>query len=223
MRLKLLLSAMLAGSMLASAGMSQAADVTAERLAGAATDAEAGNWLMVHKDYSASRHSTLDEINAGNVAGLKLAFAVPLGGTEVAGFGAGSMEGTPLAKDGFLYISDPWGTPYKIDVSDGKQGKIVWVGDTGIDKDPSRGILLASRGLALIDNLVVTALNDGRVVAFDDETGDIVWDQQVGTEPGEGFTNAPLAVKDMVIVGQSYGDWATRGWIAALDAKTGEE
>jgi alcohol dehydrogenase (cytochrome c) len=174
MRLKLIMSALLAGSMLAGAGMAYAQEVTAERLAAAGTEAEAGNWLTVHKDYAATRHSTLNEINADNVANLKLAFAVPLGGTEPAGFGAGSMEATPLAKDGFLYITDPWGTPYKIDVSDGKQGKMVWVGDTGVDKDPSRGILLASRGLALIDNLVVVALNDGRVMAFDDETGDRV-------------------------------------------------
>lgn len=224
MRLKHLLSGVFAGALLVAVpALAVAADASVARLEAAGTDAEAGNWLMVHKDYSASRHSTLDEINADNVAGLKLAFAVPLGGSEPAGFGAGSMEGTPLAKDGFLYVSDPWGTPYKIDASDGKAGKIAWIGDTSIDKDPSRGILLASRGLALVDNLVITALNDGRVVAFDDETGDVVWDQQVGTEPGEGFTNAPLVVKDMVIVGQSYGDWATRGWIAALDAKTGEE
>lgn len=223
MRLKLFMSVLLAGSMLAGAGMSQAAEVTAERLAAASTDAEAGNWLSVHKDWAGTRHSALDEINASNVAGLKLAFAVPLGGSEPAGFGAGSMEATPLANDGFLYITDPWGTPYKIDVSDGKQGKLVWTGETGIDKDPSRGILLASRGLALSGNLVITALNDGRVMAFDDETGDVVWDQQVASDPGEGFTNAPLAVKDMVLVGQSYGDWATRGWIAALDAATGEE
>ncbi|WP_423065842.1 pyrroloquinoline quinone-dependent dehydrogenase [Devosia sp. CN2-171] len=223
MRLKHLMSAMLAGSMLALPGLALAADVTAERLAAAGSESEAGNWLMVHRDYSASRHSPLDQITAANVSGLKLAFAIPLGGTEPAGFGVGSMEGTPLAKDGFLYISDPWGTPYKIDATDGKTGKIAWIGDTGIDKDPSRGILLASRGLALVDNLVITALNDGRVMAFDDETGDVVWDQQIGTEPGEGFTNAPLVVKDMVLVGQSYGDWATRGWVAALDAKTGEE
>lgn len=223
MRLKHLMSAMLAGSMLALPGLALAADVTAERLAAAGSESEAGNWLMVHRDYSASRHSPLNQITSENVAGLKLAFAVPLGGTEPAGFGIGSMEATPLAKDGFLYISDPWGTPYKIDATDGKTGKLAWVGDTGIDKDPSRGILLASRGLALVDNLVITALNDGRVMAFDDETGDVVWDQQVGTEPGEGFTNAPLVVKDMVLVGQSYGDWATRGWVAALDAKTGEE
>ena len=199
------------------------AEVTPERLAAANTEAEAGNWLMVHKTYDSNRFSTLSEINAGNVAGLKLAFAAPMGGTEPAGFGVGSMEATPLADNGFVYVSDPWGTPYKFDLSDGKQAKLAWVCDTGVDKDPSRGILLASRGLALAGKNVITALNDGRVVACDTETGEIAWEQKVGKEPGEGFTAAPLVIGDKVLVGQSYGDWATRGWIAALDVNSGDE
>lgn len=207
----------------AMAGSTSWAEVTPDRLLGAGSEAEAGNWLMVHKTYDSNRFSPLNQINAGNVAGLKLAFAVPLGGLEPSGFGLGYMEGTPLVDNGFMYVSDPWGTPYKIDVSSGKQGKVVWICDTSIDKDPSRGVLLAHRGLALSGKNVITALNDGRVVACDSETGDIVWEQQVGSEPGEGFTSAPLVVGDKILVGQSYGDWATRGWLAALNAETGEE
>jgi alcohol dehydrogenase (cytochrome c) len=30
-------------------------------------------------------------------------------------------------------------------------------------------------------------------------------------------------VGNKVLVSQSYGDWATRGWLAALNAETGEE
>lgn len=221
--LRALLRGSAAAAVLLASGLAYADDATPERLLNAGSADEAANWLMVHRTYDANRFSPLDEITPDNVSGLKLAFAVPLGGIEPAGFGVGGVEGTPLVKDGFLYITDPWGTPYKIDVSSGKKGEVVWTGDTGVDKDPSRGVLLASRGLALWNNLVVVALNDGRVMAFDDETGDVVWDQQVGTEPGEGFTNAPLAIKDKILVGQSYGDWATRGWIAALDAATGEE
>lgn len=207
----------------AMAGTASWAEVTADRLMNAATEAEAGNWLMVHKTYDSNRFSSLNQINAGNVAGMRLAFAVPLGGLEASAFGAGYMEGTPLVDNGFMYVSDPWGTPYKIDVSSGKQGKVVWICDTGIDKDPSRGVLLATRGLALAGNNVITALNDGRVVACDSETGDIAWEQQVATEPGEGFTSAPQVVGDKIMVGQSYGDWATRGWIAALNASDGSE
>ncbi|EKD61406.1 MAG: putative quinoprotein ethanol dehydrogenase, partial [uncultured bacterium] len=187
----------------AMAGTASWAEVTADRLMNAATEAEAGNWLMVHKTYDSNRFSSLNQINAGNVAGMRLAFAVPLGGLEASAFGAGYMEGTPLVDNGFMYVSDPWGTPYKIDVSSGKQGKVVWICDTGIDKDPSRGVLLATRGLALAGNNVITALNDGRVVACDSETGDIAWEQQVATEPGEGFTSAPQVVGDKIMVGQS--------------------
>ncbi len=211
-------------AVLALGGMTAwADDVTAERLMKAGTEAEAGNWLTVHKNYDSNRFSSLNQINAGNVAGTRLAFAVPIGGLEPSGFGIGYMEGTPLVDNGFMYISDPWGTPYKIDVSSGTQGKLLWVCDTGIEKDPSAGVLLANRGLALSGNLVITALSDGRVVACDSETGDVAWEKQVATEPGEGFTSAPQVVGDKVLVGQSYGDWATRGWLAALNPETGDE
>lgn len=108
-------------------------------------------------------------------------------------------------------------------MSSGTRGQTVWICDTGVDKDPSRGILLANRGLALLNNLIIANLNDGRVIACDDDTDDIVWDVQVVTEPGEGFNAAPLVIGDKVLVGQSFGDWATRGYIAALDTATGEE
>ncbi|MEI6800858.1 MAG: PQQ-dependent dehydrogenase, methanol/ethanol family, partial [Pseudomonadota bacterium] len=122
---------------MASAGVQ--AEVTADRLNAAGTEAEAGNWLMVHKTYDSNRFSSLSEINASNVAGLHLAFAVPIGGMEPSAFGVGSMQTTPLVDNGFLYISDPWGTPYKFDLSDGKQAKLLWTCDTGIEKDVTAG------------------------------------------------------------------------------------
>ena len=54
-----------------------AAEVTYERL----VKPEPGNWLMNHHDYGSHRFSALDAINKGNVKNLKLAFAVPLGGS----------------------------------------------------------------------------------------------------------------------------------------------
>jgi glucose dehydrogenase len=52
---------------------------------------------------------------------------------------------------------------------------------------------------------------------------EITVDNVAGKEPGEGFTSAPLAIGDKIVVGQSYSDWATRGWIAALNAADGTE
>src|SRR6266481_2581033 len=86
---------LLAGTVMLAAAPAIAADVTAERLA----NPEPGNWLMNHRTYDAQRYSPLDKIDRGNVKGLRLAYAVALGGTAV----NENLEATPLAEDGFLY------------------------------------------------------------------------------------------------------------------------
>src|SRR6202030_327243 len=94
-----------------------AADVTHERLA----NPEPGNWLMNHHDYGSHRVSFLDAIHKSNVKNLKLAFAVPLGGSS----GNEYNEATPVVEDGFLYITDVWSVAYKIDVHSGTAGRVV--------------------------------------------------------------------------------------------------
>jgi len=217
MRMAKLLAGACAAVLATGMASAWAAEVTPDRLLAAGTDAEAGNWLMVGKTYNSNRFSTLNAINASNVAGLHVVTAAPIGGTEPGGFGIGAVENTPLADNGFLYVSDPWGTPYKFDVSDGKTAKLVWTCDTGIEKDATNPELIAHRGLALAGKLVITPLSNGHVVA-----GDVVWDKQIGKN-GEGFIAAPLVIGDKVLVSQSYGDWATRGYVAALKVDTGDE
>src|SRR5690242_21320944 len=97
-----------------------AADVTPERLVNA--EKEPHNWLMNHRSYDGQRFSPLARINRDNVKGLKLAYAVPLGG----GAGNEFNEATPLAEDGFLYVTDSWGVLYKIDARSGDVGRILW-------------------------------------------------------------------------------------------------
>src|SRR5580704_7096607 len=111
-------AALLVGSMLAAACPAFAADVTPARLLN--PDKEPQNWLMNHRTYDGQRFSTLARIDRGNVKNLKLAFAVPLGGTA----GNESNEATALAEDGFLYITDSWGVLYKIDGTSGDVGRV---------------------------------------------------------------------------------------------------
>src|SRR5215471_8663353 len=156
----------LAAAVVLAAVPAVAADVTPERLANA--DREPGNWLMNHRTYDAQRYSPLDNINRGNVKGLKLAYAVAIGGTSA----NENLEATPLAEDGFLYIVDQWGVLYKIDARSGKAGRIVWRMDPGQEKLPA-----ANRGAALWGNLVVSVANyPARVIASDKETGKVVWE-----------------------------------------------
>jgi alcohol dehydrogenase (cytochrome c) len=123
-------AAFLAGSMLAWPAM--AVDVTPDRLMNA--DKEPQNWLMNHRTYDGQRFSPLARINRDTVRNLKLAYAVPLGG----GAGNEFSNATPLAEDGFLYVTDSWNALYKIDTRSGDVGRIVW------RMDPSRIVRCAA-------------------------------------------------------------------------------
>jgi alcohol dehydrogenase (cytochrome c) len=189
-----------------------AADVTPDRLANA--DKEPGNWLMNHRTYDGQRFSPLSRINKDSVKNLKLAYAVPLGGTA----GNEWIEATPLVEDGFLYITDAWGVLYKIDVRSGDVGRIVW------RMEPKQERPQTNRGAALWGNLVITAANEpARIVATDKETGKVVWETNMTTDQPElRITAAPLAVKDKIIVGASGGDSGVRDYVAALDGASGK-
>jgi alcohol dehydrogenase (cytochrome c) len=189
-----------------------AADVTPERLLNA--DKEPQNWLMNHRTYDGQRFSPLDRINKSNVKGLKLAYAVPLGG------GAGNEwnEATALAEDGFLYITDSWGVLYKIDARSGDVGRIVW------RMDPKQERQVNNRGAAFWGNLVITGANGpARIIATDKDSGKVVWETHVAyDQPLLQITGAVLPIKDKIIVGAAGGDRGVRDWVAALDAATGK-
>ena len=206
-----LFQTVLVGGAVALACPALGAEVTPDRLINA--DKEPQNWLMNHRTYDAQRYSPLDSINKSNVKNLKLLFAVAIGGTS----GNESLEATPLVEDGFMYIADAWGVVYKIDVRDGKAGRIVW------KMDPGQEMVDRNRGVALWGNLVISITShDGRVVATDKETGKMVWDTNLHDQPDLELTAAPLALPDRLIIGASGGDRGVRDWIAALDPKTGK-
>src|SRR5262247_4730241 len=149
-----------------------AADVTPERLLNA--DKEPHNWLMNHRTYDGQRYSPLERINKTNVKGLKLAYAVPLGG------GAGNewVQATPLAEDGFLYITDSWGVLYKIDGTSGTVGRIVW------RMDPKQAKQQRNRGAAFWGNLVISAADDPpRIVATNKDSGKVEWESAFADTP----------------------------------------
>ncbi len=202
-------STALAGALLAGTSPARAADVTFERL----LNPEPHNWLMNHHDFAAQRFSRLDAINKSNIKGMKLLFAVAIGGNSA----NEALEATPLVEDGFMYIVDGWGAVYKIDVRSGTHGRILWKMDPGQEKYGRH------RGVALWGNLVIsTTGKDGRVIATDKETGKIVWDKNLRDQPEVELNSAPLALKDDIIVGASGGDQGVRNWIVSLDPKTGD-
>ena len=204
-------STLFASTMLLAASPTFAADVTPERLLN--PDKEPQNWLMNHRTYDGQRFSPLARINRDNVKNLKFAYAVPLAGTN----GREFIEATPLAEDGFLYITDSWGVLYKIDATAGDVGRIVW------RMDPKQDRQVANRGAALWGNLVISpASGPARIIAADKSTGKVVWETNVSDAERITITGAPLPIRDKVIIGASGGDAGARDWMAALDAATGK-
>ena len=206
----LLAHLLLSGAVLSWAAPDLGAEVTPARLA----NPEPGNWLMNHRTYDAQRYSPLDKINAANVKGLKLAYAVAIGGTST----LENLESTPLAEDGFLYVVNQWGVVYKIDGRSGETGRIVWRMDPGQEKLP-----LSNRGAALWGNFVISVASyPPRVIATDKESGKVAWETNMSDGQADlQLTAAPLPVKDKIIVGAAGGDRGVRDFIAGLDGATG--
>src|SRR5579863_6882491 len=174
---------------------------------------EPQNWLMQNGDYSSQRYSKLTQINRDNVKNLRLVWALALGGMQDLGRNGPENEVNPLIDGGFMYTTDGWGTVYKIDARDPNHGEFVWVSDSGVRHE---GNVPRTRGIALWEDKVIANLPDGRVIAINRDSGEIVWDKVVakadefGTR--EHFDAAPLAVDGKVIIANQ----AVRGWLAAL-------
>src|SRR3979490_3029106 len=196
--------------------------VNRDRLVNAQNEPQ--NWLLMNGDYGATRYSKLTQINRDNVKNLRLLWGMGPGGGEGVGENGPENEVNPLIDNGFMYTTDGWGTVYKIDARNPNKGEYVWISNSGVRHE---GNVPRTRGIALWEDLVIANLPDGRVIAINRDSGEIVWDKKVAVanEFGsrEKFFTAPLVVEGKVIVANGAGDPATRGWLAALDVKTGNE
>src|SRR5579859_3707634 len=185
---------------------------------------EPQNWLMMNGDYGATRYSKLAQINRDNVKNLRMVFAMSLRGMQDVGQNGPENEVNPLIDNGFMYTSDGWGTVYKIDVRSGDHGEFVWIADPGVKHEGNRP---QTRGIALWEDLVINNLPDGRVIAINRDSGEIVWDKQIAKPDEFGskerFHASPITAEGKVIVANGAGDAGTRGWLAGLDARTGNE
>lgn len=185
------------------------------------------NWLSHHGNHAAWRYSTLREINRDTVSRLKVAWTFALGGLEGGGnWARAGLEGTPLVEDGFMYLSDGWGTVYKLALRP-DSGRLIWKMNPGVDRDWAGLVACCGvnhRGVGLWRDRVISHTLDGRLIAIDKQSGAMLWERQVADpDAGETLTAAPLIVKDLAITGVAGAEFGIRGWLAATDLTTGQE
>jgi alcohol dehydrogenase (cytochrome c) len=183
------------------------------------------NWVTHHGSLDGQRYSRLDQINKETVKDLKVAFTYVVGGVGGSGvWEHAGLEGTPLAEDGYLYITDGWGSVYKLDVR--KNGQLVWKMDPGTDRDWAAEVTCCgvdNRGVAIWKDKIISHSLDGRLIVTNKETGEIESEVPVADPAvSETLTAAPLIIKDMAVTGVAGGDYGIRGWLNATDLLAGK-
>lgn len=173
-----------------------------------------GDWLTYSGSYDSWRYSPLDQITKTNVQRLRLLWMYQMREGEP------RFEASPLALDGVLFITTSQNGVVAIDA---ETGSALWSHERRLPDRLSLCCGLVNRGLAILDSTLYMATLDARLVALDARSGAVRWDVAVA-DPTKGysFTSAPLAVRDMVVIGSAGGEFASRGFITAYDAATGE-
>jgi alcohol dehydrogenase (cytochrome c) len=183
-----------------------------------ATREPGAEWLTYSGSYASTRHSTLTKIDAGNVRRLALRWMYQFPGLSGP---SGSMEVSPIVRNGVMFVTTP---PSRVVAIDAATGTRLWSFDHQLPDD--RGGEFGShvnRGVALLDDKVFVGTLDGHVIALKAATGEQVWETPVSRDLDMYFiSSAPLAYRDLVVIGVGTRGGG-RGFIVALDAKTGAE
>lgn len=175
-------------------------------------------WPVMTGDLAGSRYSKLSQINAKSIKDLRGAWM-----TKPFESGAASKS-TPVVMDGLMFLT----AGPRVYALSAATGKLVWKRAT--EPDPGTTVLgdpaeepdlrLASwHGVAAGDGKVFVGVQNGRVMALNAKTGDVIWVRQAGPER---VSEATTYCQGMLIVGMA-GDWGRRALIVGLDANTGNE
>ncbi|MDE2597375.1 MAG: PQQ-dependent dehydrogenase, methanol/ethanol family [Sphingomonadales bacterium] len=175
----------------------------------------AESWTNPGGDAGKTRHSTLGDITATNVATLGLAWQAELGTNRV-------LEATPVVVDGVMYASGPAGRVWAFDAASGKE---LWRFEPHVDMQVNRTVCcdMANRGVAVARGKVYVVALDGMAYALDAKTGKVVWkaDSIEDHARGANSTGAPEVAGSVVVIGNGGADYDARGYVTAFDLDSG--
>ena len=176
-------------------------------------DPPPGDWLHWRQNQQAWGRSPLTQIDMDNVDRLQLAW--------VWGMEDGTSQPDPLVRDGILYVPNAGNV---IQAIDGVDGTLLWEWrHTFPEGAGTRGQL---RNLAVWEDLISVATEDGVMVALDARTGVVRWHSTLANwELGYQNSSGPIVVDGKFINGIDGCARFTEEscFITAHDARTGEE
>jgi alcohol dehydrogenase (cytochrome c) len=164
-------------------------------------------WPTYHGDYSGQRHSPLTAITPANVSRLALAWAFQTGQ-------AASIKATPIVVNGLLYVS----APDELWAIDARTARQIW----RYRYPENTGFHIGHRGVAAYKESVYLTTPDAHLVALDARNGKVKWNVEIAdVKKGYWSTNAPLLVRNHLLVGVA-GDFDNLpGMLTSVDPETG--
>jgi alcohol dehydrogenase (cytochrome c) len=184
---------------------------------------EPQNWLTYGGTLFNQRYSLLNQITTDNVKNLELQWVLQVRAMD----GTTKFEATPIVVDGVMYTVKPPTPNYEVVALDAATGRIYWT----YSYTPAESRVCCGRnnkGLAIQGDRLYLATIDTHLISIDAKTGREIFNVKVespntGLPSDYSFTVTPLIIKDKVILGPAGGEYGIRGYVAAFDAKTGNE
>ena len=167
-------------------------------------------WLSYNKGLDGHRYSPLKQITVDNANQLGEVCRVQIDGP--ASFHAGL-----IVDDGVIYTD----TARQTVALDATTCRLRWKFDYQPEEERCGG---SNRGLALLNGRLFRGTCDGRLIALDAATGELIWKNVIAAPRlGESTSAVPLAWQNMVFMGIAGSESGIRGRVMAYDATTGQE
>ena len=173
-----------------------------------------GEWPTFNGRLDGNRHSLLDQIHAGNVAGLEIARTYLLASPNL-------LETTPVFVVGVMSVT----FANEVHALDAIHGLRIW----SYSQPRTGGVMGAAaravnRGVAVFGERVFMVTDHADLLAIDRVTGRKLWDAEMADyRQNYNATLAPLVVRGLVIPGGPGGDQGVRGFLATYDSRSGDE
>jgi quinohemoprotein ethanol dehydrogenase len=179
---------------------------------------QTNEWLAYGRTHSETRFSPVKDINVDTVDSLGVDWYLDLPDDV-------GLIGTPLVVDGVLYFA---GTMNVIRAVNASTGELLWEYDPQVAKEVEghkQAGWVHSRGLSFYEDKLLAATWDGRLLALDAKSGELLWSTRTfGLDEALYITGMPKAFKGMVLVGNGGTEAGpTRGFVTAYDVETGKE
>jgi alcohol dehydrogenase (cytochrome c) len=179
-------------------------------------DKDPNNWLHYGRDYATTRYALAKQINQSNIHRLVPKWQLSFGVLD-------GQDSQAVAVNGTVYVTSSYNRVWALD---GRTGEVKWKYERDLPADvfPELCCDVVNRGVALYKDKVYLATLDAHLVALDNSTGKVIWDQKIGDYTNaESLTLMPMVLRGKIIVGTSGAEYGVRGYITAVNADNGQQ